>query len=100
MQRYLCVPGDVEQGCATPLVICVCMWAGSAMPPGAGCGPATHTRKSPPDWANNVRMRGCVCHGMLLEPSHPHPLHAVAATISPSAGGSQRQVLSDRSKAL
>lgn len=24
---------------------------------------------SPPDWANSVGMRGCVCHGMLLQPN-------------------------------
>lgn len=63
-QHYLCAPGDVEQGCATPPVICERMWAG---------GTARRLRgplaaDSPPDWANSVGMRGCVCHGMLPQP--------------------------------
>lgn len=55
-------------------LICEYMWEGSAVPPGSSVSPLalllkllphththTDTRLSPPDWANSVVMRGCVC---------------------------------------
>lgn len=56
------------------------------MPLGAGSEPATHTCLSPLDRANSVGMSECVCRGIL---SQPRPQFS-------SAGGSQRQVLSDQ----
>lgn len=110
-QRYLCTPGDVEQGCATPPVICERMWAGGAVQ----CvrrlrGPLA--ADSPPDWANNVGMRGCVCHGMLPQPHCmdtgpffppyclPPPPPPIPPSLPPSAGGVPKaRALGDGSKA-
>ena len=78
---------DVEERCGTWFVICECMWVGSAMPPGSGCEPATHTRPSPPDWANSVGMRGCVCRGILPQPP------TGAATVSPRQVGPKGKCL-------
>lgn len=62
---------------------------GPAMPVGVGSEPATHARPSPPDWANDVGMRGSVCRRI-----HRRVFLAISANAeSPdpsSAGGGER----------
>lgn len=61
---------------------------GPAMPVGVSSEPATHARPSPPDWANDVGMRGSVCRRI-----HRRVFLAISANAESSdpsrAGGGQ-----------